>query len=435
MALAVDLAPLLAVLLAIALLYAGQALVKAIHDFANGLSINLGITTWHPLGFVVDLANTVLGYFHSAINDLEGTAQNLFSGMLDSFKKWGALFALGPALLYTTINRLWHDAIPARIAADVAPVRNTANNANDKATKALAAATAAEAAARLYADGKSSKATADANAYTNAQVKALHTTVTGQIKTATDTTIPNLIAKDLTKSGPIGKAIANAVANAPYLTQTEVAKIITEDLGANGNITKAIAHAINTSGSVTAAQVRSTIADELKAGGSIYKEIEKQIAALPHTGGVTATQVTQAINASITADLAPGGPIAKAIDKAIRDAITPAPAIPAPGTTPVTTPIPIPVPAPIPIPTPSLGDITAAVGVLSTAVAAIEAISFIQPGPCRDNVNQLCGVDGSALAGLLGGLAALGIGFSLEELAKLAAPMIEELEPLIRQAA
>lgn len=272
-------------------------------------------------------------------------------------------------------------------------------------------------AAKAYGDHTavlhSDAALTAANKYTDTKLKA-------EITKLTETTIPKLITADLAVSGPIGKAIAAAISNSPYLTEKQVDGIITADLGKNGDITQAIHRAITDANAVTPAQVEAAITADLKPGGSIYREVQKLIPAavagpqgppgvpgergpagpqgLPGVGaggGVSADEVAAAIQAAIAGDLQPGAPIAQAIHDAIFGLVV----------TPPTT---------VPPPT---GDLAAQVAALAGSLAVVTAIPFVKDANCRQKVSQICASDSNLWGDLLGALAVTEIAHDWKQLA------------------
>lgn len=79
--------------------------------------------------------------------------------------------------------------------------------------------------------------------------------------------------------------------------------------------------------------------------------------------------------------------------------------------------------------------LVAAVPALSTLVQTIAAESGLDNAACRSKVKGICGTDPAQWAGLLAGLGLLGFGFTLEEIYKIARPLIAEGASVIRQAA
>lgn len=77
----------------------------------------------------------------------------------------------------------------------------------------------------------------------------------------------------------------------------------------------------------------------------------------------------------------------------------------------------------------------AAIPALALLVNSIATEAGLSNAECRQKVSRVCQTDASSWANLLGGLALLGFAFSLEELVGLARPLVDELAPIVRQAA
>lgn len=77
----------------------------------------------------------------------------------------------------------------------------------------------------------------------------------------------------------------------------------------------------------------------------------------------------------------------------------------------------------------------AGLAALSTVVTQVLADTGLENEACRSKVKGICGTDPNVWSNLLGLLAAIGFGFSLEELAKSARPLIGAMETVVREAA
>lgn len=82
-----------------------------------------------------------------------------------------------------------------------------------------------------------------------------------------------------------------------------------------------------------------------------------------------------------------------------------------------------------------VGALIASIPAIATLVTAIATETGLENAECRQKVKGICGTNAGDWAGLLGGLAAIGFGFSLRELVEIAEPMIGELAPILEQAA
>lgn len=81
------------------------------------------------------------------------------------------------------------------------------------------------------------------------------------------------------------------------------------------------------------------------------------------------------------------------------------------------------------------GALIASIPAIATLVHAIATEAGLENAECRQKVKGICGTNTGAWTGLLEGLAAIGFAFSLEELVKVATPMVGELAPIIAKAA
>ena len=68
-------------------------------------------------------------------------------------------------------------------------------------------------------------------------------------------------------------------------------------------------------------------------------------------------------------------------------------------------------------------------------VQALAREAGLADSECRGKVKQICATDAAAWENLLAGLVALGFAFSLRELYDVARPLVDELAPVIAQAA
>lgn len=82
-----------------------------------------------------------------------------------------------------------------------------------------------------------------------------------------------------------------------------------------------------------------------------------------------------------------------------------------------------------------LAGLLASVPILAQLVRTLARESGLEKAECRDKVKGICSTDPQFWEGMLAGLLALGLTFSLEDLAKEARPVIEHLEPIVREAA
>lgn len=99
---------------------------------------------------------------------------------------------------------------------------------------------------------------------------------------------------------------------------------------------------------------------------------------------------------------------------------------------------------PINVPLPSLdelaglagaGALIASIPALATLVQALAVDTGLENESCRTKVKGICGTDPSAWAGLLAGIAEIGVGFSLADLATFAETITGDVAGLLEQAA
>jgi hypothetical protein len=81
------------------------------------------------------------------------------------------------------------------------------------------------------------------------------------------------------------------------------------------------------------------------------------------------------------------------------------------------------------------GALIASIPAIATLVHAIATEAGLENASCRSKVKEVCATDPSAWTGLLEGLLAIGVGFSLAELAAVATPLIREVAPILAEAA
>lgn len=81
------------------------------------------------------------------------------------------------------------------------------------------------------------------------------------------------------------------------------------------------------------------------------------------------------------------------------------------------------------------GALIASIPAIATLVHAIATEAGLENASCRSKVKEVCSTDPSAWTGLLEGLLAIGVGFSLAELAAVATPLIREVAPILAEAA
>lgn len=77
----------------------------------------------------------------------------------------------------------------------------------------------------------------------------------------------------------------------------------------------------------------------------------------------------------------------------------------------------------------------ASVPALGLLLTQVLTETGLENAECRGKVKQVCGTDPAAWSNLLAGLAAVGFAFSLPELYKVARPLVDDLAPVIREAA
>lgn len=77
----------------------------------------------------------------------------------------------------------------------------------------------------------------------------------------------------------------------------------------------------------------------------------------------------------------------------------------------------------------------ASIPAIATLTNAIATEAGLENASCRSKVKGICGTDPLRWAGLLEGLAALGFAFSLEQLAEVAEPLVDELAGVLAAAA
>lgn len=82
-----------------------------------------------------------------------------------------------------------------------------------------------------------------------------------------------------------------------------------------------------------------------------------------------------------------------------------------------------------------VGALIASIPAIATMVKAIATEAGLENAECRSKVKGICGTDPNAWAGLLEGLVAIGVGFTLAELVEIAQPILGELAPIVAQAA
>lgn len=422
-------------IVAIGFLYIALAIGKAVAAPFRAIPWP-GILGGNPFHAVADaIESAFVSPVNSAIHATEGVLVHFLSDMLN----WLAIIIAAPILIVEGVSKaltyLWGTALAPRVHALEATFERDAQQAVTRASGAASAGASAVAKAEAYADSVAAKTLSSARAYADKQAGSVYETVAATIIDLTSHTIPALIADDLGAAGPIGKAIAKAIAGAVGAEGTELEQAIAGDLAAGGSIARAITHAVEGIAAPAAPDAAAAIAAALGAGGSIYNaihgavsgvvaaagvteaqvegDIRVALAGITGAAGITPEEVTDTIGAALALALAPGGEIARAIADAIPTTL--------PGFPPVSAP--------------SVGDLAIGLASVTALVGVIASESGLENASCRAKVKNVCQTDAAAFADLLGGLAAIGFGFSLAEMVEVAVPLIGVLEPIMREAA
>jgi hypothetical protein len=77
----------------------------------------------------------------------------------------------------------------------------------------------------------------------------------------------------------------------------------------------------------------------------------------------------------------------------------------------------------------------ASIAALATVVTAIATEAGLGNASCRDKVGGICGTDSNAWEGLLAGLVAIGVAFSLKDIVDAANTIFDDAASLIQAAA
>lgn len=384
------------------------------------------------------VADAIESAFVAPVNDAIHATEGVLVHFLSDMLNWLAIIIAAPILILEGVHKaltyLWNTALAPRVHALEATFERDAQQAVTRASGAASAGAGAVAKAEAYADSIAAKTLTSAKAYAEKQAGSVYDALAAGIIDLTSRTIPALIAADLAAAGPIGKAIAKAVAAAAGAEGTEIEQAIAGDLAAGGSIARTIAHAVE--GVAPAApDTAAAISAALAAGGSIYNaihsvvsgvvaaagvteaqvegDIRNALAGITGATGITPAEVTDTIGAALAVALAPGGEIARAIADAIPTTL--------PGFPPVSVP--------------SVGDLAIGLASVTALVGVIASESGLENASCRAKVKNVCQTDAAAFADLLGGLAAVGFAFNLSELYEVAEGLVGDLSGVIAQAA
>jgi hypothetical protein len=354
--------------------------------------LNVSIFGAHPFGGIArSMENTVLRVLNNAIKSVEALTAKFVSGLIDSL---GIVVALPLLLAYgvkAALSYLWNQALMPRIHSVTDAISTTA-------TKAWTHVQALENTvdqnltdAETWATGKAAGALADAKAYANKwidnAVSVLHgdiadalsaaqayaNTAIGKLRAAEDAAIATAvgIAAEAKVAGV--NAAASALSSAEAFASSEAAKAIA-----------AAAGALTTAEQYADARAREAAAAGIAAAAGVEQAVTSSL------------DVVRSIAIDAGHELHDLEGIYGALGTATLIASIPA---------------------------------------IATIVNAIATEAGLENSSCRSKVKDVCRTDPTSWAQLLEGLAALGFAFNLEELYNVATGLVDELVPVIKQAA
>lgn len=435
----------------LALLVTASWLVGTLLGFTN-----VSILGTHPLKNIgTGALNAINKGLADQIVATEDVVSILWSGFTWLIREGGNAIGSLAGSTYGTFSFLWRTGIPAAIHAVAKPISDLAQEAYNEARGAGSTATAAGASVKTEVEN----AIRSAENYTDSQITIAHKYVETQVAngvTSAGITAGQLVAQAISLTtrdynelkgdfDAVPDEIKQAVAKLPQgLDAGDVTNAIQAALAAGGAISTAISSRIaGLGGGITEQDITAAIGAELAPGAAIYNEIKSLIPTVP--GGLTVQDVTNAISG----ELAAGGSIATAIGnavssaaggltendvtQAISESLLPAGAIGAAIAAAIGgISIPVP-PGGITIPTPTLAQITLGLAAVTTEVAVLEAEAGFDDPACRAKNKGICGTNTEAWTGLLSGLALVGVGFSLADIAEAAATMVADTRGLVAE--
>lgn len=378
----------------IAACYVGIGLALLIGAVVGGIlrTINVSILGTHPFGGLVTKAeNAVTAATNTVVQGLEKQATKFESGLGDALALIIGIPLLLAVALKDLLQYLWHTALSAFVSSIVGPVRTLASQAIARVTTLEGTVASDLTEAKRYADASASSALSDAKTFASHWIDNAVTVLNGTIRSAiataegyADTAVSKLRGvEDAAVAAAVGLAAEaknagiNAAAGALSTAEGEIAGVRATALAAAaGALTTAESYAEHVGGDVAAGAA----------------------AALAQAEGVVSASVdaVKAIAIDIQHDL---GTI-----EGQYGAL-------------------------------GLATLIASIPAIATLVNALATETGLENEDCRQKVKGICATPSSAWTDLLGGLVAVGVSFSLLELAEVADPILVQLAPVIVQAA
>lgn len=378
----------------LALCYVCIALLLLALELSKGVAglLDFKVLGVRPLhGLAAALNNTVVRVLNSTLHDVETVAAKFESGLVGALELLIGLTLLVFVGIYDALSYFWSALLRPLIHSIVDPVADIANAARAKVAALEDTVANDLSRAERYADGQAAGALATAKAYADHwidhAVSSLNDGISAALATAeryADTAVAKLRSAE-------DAAVANALGIAGDAKAAGVAAAAGALATAEHEIAAAAQTAVNAAaGALTTAEQYADQAERAAEAAATA-----QVASLD-AAAQTALQQVRSIAIDATDDL-------HVIEGAIGAA--------------------------------GVGALIASIPALATIVNAIATEAGLENQSCRGKVKDICRTDPSAWENLLGGLAPLGLAFSLAELAAIARPLVGELAPIVAQAA
>lgn len=403
-------------LVAIAACFVAIGFLVLISALITGLLkvLDVSIGPYHPFhGITVKAENAVTSAFNTAIQGLEKQATKFESGLVDAFTLIVGIPLLLAVAMYDLLRYLWDHALSGYVHSITDSIRAAANSAVTQVTNLAGTVADDVSAARKYALEQANDARSDAQAYASHWIDNAVSVLNGAIADA-------LAKAEGYADAAIGKlrsaedtAVANAVGLAVDAKNAGIAAAAGALSTAEGDISAVRATALAAAaGALTTAE---SYADAVKqealtaAGGALLtaEQYAAQEAAAVAAGAAGAlAQAEGVITASVEAVKAIAVDAGQDLGsiEGVYGAL-------------------------------GVGALIASIPAIATLVNALATDTGLENEDCRQKVKGICATPSSAWADLLGGLVAIGVSFSLLELAEVADPLLVELAPVIVQAA